>query len=83
MAADGKRFLVTGATGYIGGRLVPSLLETGHTVRVLVRDPGRVRDQPWAEQVEIARGDVTDRATLAAAFEGVDAAYYLVHALTT
>jgi uncharacterized protein YbjT (DUF2867 family) len=83
MAAESKRFLVTGATGYIGGRLVPALLEAGHTVRVLVRDPRRVRDQPWVGQVEITQGDVTDRATLASAFAGVDAAYYLVHALTT
>src|SRR5689334_4797614 len=49
--------LVTGATGYIGGRLVPELLDAGHRVRVLTRSPERVRDHPWAGRVEIARAD--------------------------
>jgi NAD(P)-dependent dehydrogenase (short-subunit alcohol dehydrogenase family) len=51
--------LVTGATGYIGGRLIPLLLAEGHEVRVLVRDPTRLKARPWEEQVEILRGDVT------------------------
>ena len=73
--------LVTGATGYVGGRLVPALLEAGYGVRCLVRDPRRLRDQPWAGRVEAVSGDVTRPATLAAAFAGVEVAYYLVHAL--
>jgi uncharacterized protein YbjT (DUF2867 family) len=71
--------LVTGATGYIGGRLVPRLLEEGHRVRVMVRDPARVTGRPWASSVEVARGDVEDPSSLATALDGVDAAYYLVH----
>ncbi|MEK9499975.1 DUF2867 domain-containing protein [Gaopeijia maritima] len=73
--------LVTGATGYIGGRLVPRLLRHGHRVRVFVRDPGRVLSRPWADQVEVAQGDLNDRDTLVAALEGMDAAYYMVHAM--
>ncbi|SNR80283.1 SDR family oxidoreductase [Actinacidiphila glaucinigra] len=73
--------LVTGATGYIGGRLVPELLEAGHRVRCLARTPGKLRDHPWAGEVEVVKGDVTDPDSVAAAMEGVDVAYYLVHAL--
>ena len=73
------KVLVTGATGYIGGRLVPRLLETGHDVRVMVRDPARIAGRPWASSVEVARGDVEDPASLRAALAGVDAAYYLIH----
>ncbi|MGY1811231.1 SDR family oxidoreductase [Blastococcus sp. SYSU D00820] len=75
--------LVTGATGYIGGRLVPELLAAGHRVRVLTRDPARLRDQPWSGQVEIARGDALDEAAVAAAVDGVDVVYYLIHSLGT
>jgi uncharacterized protein YbjT (DUF2867 family) len=75
--------LVTGASGYIGGRLVPELLEAGHRVRCLARAPGKLRDHPWADEVEIVKGDVTDEESVRAAMEGVDVAYYLVHALGT
>ncbi len=75
--------LVTGASGYIGGRLVPELLARGHAVRCLVRNPVRLRDQPWRAQVGMATGDVTRPQTLAGAFAGVDVAYYLVHSLGT
>ncbi|MFE1441451.1 SDR family oxidoreductase [Streptomyces sp. NPDC058739] len=75
--------LVTGASGYIGGRLVPELLAAGHRVRCMARTPGKLRDHPWAGQVEIVQGDVTDAASTAAAMDGVDVAYYLVHALGT
>jgi uncharacterized protein YbjT (DUF2867 family) len=77
-----QHILLTGATGYIGGRLVPRLLEAGHRVRCLVRDPLRAQGKPWAGQVEIVEGDVSQPATLAAAMQGVDAAYYLIHSLT-
>ncbi|MET8749059.1 DUF2867 domain-containing protein [Streptomyces sp. NPDC004667] len=79
----GPHCLVTGATGYIGGRLVPELLDTGHRVRCLARSPERLRDHPWAGRAEVVRGDVTDPASLAAALRGIDVAYYLVHALGT
>lgn len=80
---DGERLLclVTGASGYIGGRLVPELLRAGHRVRCLARSPGKLRDHPWAQDVETVRGDVTDAASVAEAMRGVDVAYYLVHAL--
>ncbi|HLZ37059.1 MAG TPA: SDR family oxidoreductase [Mycobacteriales bacterium] len=77
------RMLVTGATGYIGGRLVPRLLDEGHIVRALARDPGRLRDLPWRAGVEVAQADVTDPVALRAALDGVDVAYYLVHAIGT
>jgi uncharacterized protein YbjT (DUF2867 family) len=73
--------LVTGATGYVGGRLVPRLLEIGYRVRILARDPGRLRGRFWAEQVEIVKGDVLQYPTLAEALAGVDTAYYLIHSL--
>lgn len=79
----GMNCLVTGATGYIGGRLVPELIEAGHHVRCLARTPEKLRDHPWAGQIETVRGDVTDARSLAAAMAGIDVAYYLVHALGT
>ncbi|WP_433344455.1 SDR family oxidoreductase [Micromonospora sp. CA-111912] len=75
------RCLVTGATGYIGGRLAPRLLADGHQVRCLARRAGRLRDVPWASRAEIAEGDLRRPETLPAAFAGVDVAYYLVHSL--
>lgn len=75
--------LVTGASGYIGGRLVPELLDAGYRVRCLVRTPHKLRDHPWAGRVEIVRGDVTDADSVARAMDGMDVAYYLVHALGT
>lgn len=80
---NGLRCLVTGATGYIGGRLVPELLAAGHRVRCLARTPGKLRDYPWAAGTEVVRGDVTDATSLAPAMRDVDVAYYLVHALGT
>jgi uncharacterized protein YbjT (DUF2867 family) len=75
------RYLVTGATGYIGSRLVPRLLDGGHVVRCLTRSARRLRDVPWADRVEIVEGDLTDPAAVRRAVDGVDAAYYLVHSL--
>ncbi|MCX5337094.1 SDR family oxidoreductase [Streptomyces sp. NBC_00140] len=79
----GLSCLVTGATGYIGGRLVPELLAEGHRVRCLARSPGRLRDHPWAGEADVVRGDVLDGAAVAEAMRGIDVAYYLVHALGT
>jgi len=75
------RILVTGATGYIGGRLVPRLLERGHSVRILVRDRSRVTGRWWERKVEIAEGDLLDPASLGPALRDIDTAYYLVHSL--
>ncbi|GAA3962007.1 SDR family oxidoreductase [Actinomadura viridis] len=80
---NGELCLVTGASGYIGGRLVPELLDAGYAVRCLVRTPEKLRDHPWADRVEIVQGDLTDADSVAAALKGVAVAYYLVHALGT
>ncbi|MFD3545195.1 SDR family oxidoreductase [Streptomyces sp. NPDC058655] len=77
----GLNCLVTGATGYIGGRLVPELLDAGHRVRCLARTPAKLRDHPWAGRAEVVAGDATDAESVAAALQGIDVAYYLVHAL--
>lgn len=76
-----KTVLVTGATGYIGGRLVPRLLARGYRVRALARHPERLAGRPWAGSVEIIKGDVSTGEGLAAALEGAWAAYYLVHSM--
>jgi uncharacterized protein YbjT (DUF2867 family) len=75
------RILVTGATGYIGGRLIPRLLDRGHQVRVLVRDEERVRGRPWVNRVEIFRGDLLDPPSVRGLCDGVASAYYLVHSM--
>jgi uncharacterized protein YbjT (DUF2867 family) len=74
--------LITGATGYVGGRLVPRLLEAGYRVRCLVRDPSRLEGRPWLEQVEIVQGDVLKPETLPAAMAGAESAYYLIHSMS-
>ena len=73
--------LVTGATGYVGGRLVPKLLDAGYRVRCLVRDPARLEGRSWHRRVQIVRGDATNAASIEDAFEGVQAAYYLIHGM--
>lgn len=76
------RILVTGATGYIGGRLVPRLLDAGWQVRCLVRDAARLSGRPWHRQVETATGDCLQAGTLPNAMSGVSVAYYLVHSMS-
>ncbi|MGB0114480.1 MAG: SDR family oxidoreductase [Ilumatobacteraceae bacterium] len=76
-----RRVLVAGATGYVGGRLVPELLAAGAEVRVLSRSLGRARRYDWSDAVELVQGDVLEPETLVDAFEGCDAAYYLVHSM--
>jgi uncharacterized protein YbjT (DUF2867 family) len=73
--------LVTGATGFVGGRLVPRLLADGHHVRCLVRDPVRVT-APWRTSVELATGRAEDTQAVWRAADGCDAAYFLVHGMT-
>lgn len=79
--SDSKLILVTGATGYVGGRLVPRLLAAGYRVRCLVRDPARLQGRAWLSQVESAQGDVLQPASLVAAMREVSVVYYLVHSL--
>lgn len=73
--------LVTGATGYIGGRLIPRLLEAGYAVRVFVRDARRIEGRRWFDKVEVAEGDLENRDEISRAMTGIDAAYFLVHAM--
>jgi uncharacterized protein YbjT (DUF2867 family) len=81
--ASHLRCLVTGATGYIGGRLVPELLAAGYTVRCMARDPGKLADRPWSDDIEVAKADVSDAAALRKALADCDVAYYLIHSLGT
>lgn len=82
-APDRRPVLVTGATGYIGGRLVPRLLEAGVPVRCLARDPAKLDARPWREHpdLEVLAGDAGDEAAVARAMSGCRAAYYLVHSM--
>jgi uncharacterized protein YbjT (DUF2867 family) len=76
-----QRVLVLGASGYVGGRLVPRLLDAGHQVRCLARDPGKLRDTPWVDRAEVVRGDLLASTGLDAAFADVDVVYHLVHSM--
>ena len=79
--ASPLRCLVTGASGYIGGRLVPELLAAGYRVRCMARDPGKLSDRPWSGAVEVVAADALERTGVLRALEGVDVAYYLIHSL--
>ena len=76
----GLKILVTGATGYIGGELVPELLSRGYQVRILVRDASKVQASSWPD-VEFFTGDARMYNDLLQAMEGIDCAYYLMHSL--
>lgn len=75
-----RRILLTGATGYVGGRLLEALERECLPVRCLARKPERLRGRV-RPQTEVVAGDCLDRASLAPALRGVDTAYYLVHSL--
>ncbi len=75
------RVAVIGSTGYVGGRLVPKLLEEGHEVRCLARTPDKLAGVDWRSEVEVVAADVLDRRSVDQALQGIDAVYYLVHAM--
>src|SRR5690242_20723035 len=75
------QILVLGATGYLGGRLVPQLVEAGHRVRCLTRSPEKLDGVAWAGEVEVLEGDVLEPASLDRALDGIEVAYYLVHSI--
>ncbi len=76
-----RKILVTGASGYVGGRLVRSLLEKHLDVRVFVRDKNKIARQPWQSHVEIAVGNANSHDETLAALQGVHTAYYLLHSI--
>lgn len=75
---NSQPLLVTGTTGYIGGRLVPRLLQEGYRVRVLTRDIHQIQGRTWIDQVEVIQGDILKDDLFQQAFDGVDEAYYLI-----
>ncbi|HET9254396.1 MAG TPA: SDR family oxidoreductase [Pseudonocardiaceae bacterium] len=75
------RCVVLGASGYLGGRLVPELLAAGHQVRVVARSPEKLAGVPWEDRVEVVRGDVTERESVERALADQEVLYYLVHSL--
>lgn len=76
-----EHILVTGVTGYVGGRLVPRLLKAGYRVRCLVRDRTRLQGRPWLGDVDVVEGDVLKSDMLTSALVGIDVAYYLIHSM--
>ena len=78
-----SRIAVAGATGYIGGRLIPLLLDAGHEVSVLSRDRTKLRDVPWHDQVTVLEGDLADPAAAQALCKDAQILYYLVHSMSS
>jgi len=80
-----QRIAIAGATGYIGGRLVPRLLDAGYAVRCLVRSPEKLLGREWAKHpnVEVVRVDLADVDSFCRHLEGCQAAFYLVHSMTS
>lgn len=76
-----RLYLVTGASGYVGGRLVRDLLEDGCAVRILVRDRRKISGQPWAHLVDVVEGNANSPADLQRALTGVHTTYYLLHSI--
>jgi uncharacterized protein YbjT (DUF2867 family) len=76
-----RRILVTGASGYVGGRLVTALLEDNAKIRVFVRDRNKAQSHSWASQVEIAVGNASDYQSTVNALKDVHTAFYLLHSI--
>ena len=76
------KVLITGATGYIGGRLIPRLLANNIKVRILVRDKTKIDGKSWFSKVEIFEGDLTKLESLSGLCDGIDQAFYLVHSMS-
>jgi len=76
-----RRYLVTGASGYVGGRLVRALVEDARNVRVFLRDKSKIQGQPWAQEVEIFEGNANSFEDVNKALAGIHTAYYLLHSI--
>lgn len=76
-----RKYLITGASGYVGGRLVRTLVDEKFDIRILVRDRKKVIGQPWVQAVEICEGRAENRTDLDTALAGVHTAYYLLHSI--
>ncbi len=76
-----RTYLITGASGYVGGRLVRALVDEKFDIRILVRDRNKVKGQPWASAVEICEGSAENRSDLDRALAGIHTAYYLLHSI--
>lgn len=80
-SGSGRRVLVTGATGYVGGRLIPELLAAGFTVRALARNVEDLANRPWLEQVETVQADLQAPDEIRSALQDVHTMLYLVHSM--
>jgi uncharacterized protein YbjT (DUF2867 family) len=84
-SSNPQRVAIAGATGYIGGRLAPRLLDSGYSIRCLVRSPAKLQGREWVEdsRVEVRQADLADAEPVARNLEGCQAAFYLVHSMTS
>jgi len=84
-SSNPQRVAIAGATGYIGGRLAPRLLDSGYSIRCLVRSPAKLQGREWVEdsRVEIRQADLADPESVTRNLEGCQAAFYLVHSMTS
>ena len=81
MSTLNRKILITGASGYVGGRLVRTLVDEKFDVRVFVRDKNKIKGQAWADSVEICEGTANKVQDLERALAGIHTAYYLLHSI--